>query len=46
MDKMSLRRKIARMLEDKILPNVMKDQNARSRGVEIYVEVLAQRWYR
>jgi hypothetical protein len=34
MDKMFLRRKIARTLEDKILPNVMKDLNARSRGLK------------
>ncbi|CAN6363417.1 unnamed protein product [Urochloa humidicola] len=34
MDKMFLRRKIARKLEGKILPNVMKELNARSRGLK------------
>ena len=34
MDKMFLRRKIAKKLKDKILPNVMKDLNARSRGLK------------
>ena len=34
MEKMFLRRKIARKLEGKILPNVMKDLNARSRGLK------------
>jgi hypothetical protein len=34
MDKMFLRRKIARKLENNILPNVMKDLNARSRGLK------------
>jgi len=34
MEKMFLRRKIARKLEEKILPNVMKDLNARSRGLK------------
>jgi hypothetical protein len=33
MDKMFLRRKFARKLEDKIFPNVIKDLNARSRGL-------------
>ena len=34
MEKMFLRRKIARKLEGKILPNVMKDLNTRSRGLK------------
>jgi len=34
MDKMFLRRKIAKKLKYKILPNVMKDLNARSRGLK------------
>jgi hypothetical protein len=34
MEKMFLRRKIANNLEVKILPNVMKDLNARSRGLK------------
>ena len=34
MDKMFLRRKIAKKLKDKILPNVMKDLNARSGGLK------------
>ncbi|WVZ64280.1 hypothetical protein U9M48_013826 [Paspalum notatum var. saurae] len=34
MEKMFLRRKIARKLEGKILPNVMKDLNERSRGMK------------
>ena len=34
MEKMFLRRKFARKFEGKILPNVMKDLNARSRGLK------------
>jgi hypothetical protein len=34
MDKMYLRRKIARKLEGKVLPNIMKDLSERSRGLK------------
>ena len=34
MEKMFLRRKISRKLEGKILPNVMKELNKRSRGLK------------
>ena len=34
MQKMFLRRKIARKLKDKMLPNIMKDLNSRSRGLK------------
>ena len=34
MDKMFLRRKLSRKLEGKILPNVMKELNKRSRGLK------------
>jgi hypothetical protein len=44
-EKIFLRRKIANKLEGKILTNVMKDLNARSRGAEIYMEILTQRWW-
>lgn len=34
MEKMFLRRKIAKKLEDKVLPNIIKDLNNRSRGLK------------